>query len=169
MAAQVLSRTVAGGVRQAVKDGKLDAQAEGTAEFCTIFNDVFDSSNAKIRVIDPENPEEVRPRRKPLKEAVTAESPHHGMWKKAADYITKLRFYRPPTETAKKGKHFRPPCLDGWLLTIAAFQELWKEMHDLGCKEMPTGTINQDFVENFFSQVINQIFAHKILDFKNYS
>jgi hypothetical protein len=155
IAAQVLSRTVAGGIRQAIKDGKLDTQAEGTAELCTVFNDVFDTCNAKIRVIDPEKPEEWRPRRKPLKEAVTAESPHHEMWRTATDYIKRLRFYREATDKKPKGTHFHPPCLNGWLLTIASFEGLWAELHALGCLEMPTGTINQDFVENFFSQVNN--------------
>ncbi|XP_059474485.1 uncharacterized protein LOC132196089 [Neocloeon triangulifer] len=153
MAAQVLSRTVAGGIRQCIQDGKIDKKAEGTAELCTFFNDLFDSCNAKIRRPDPEKPEEWLPRRKPLKEAVTADSPHHVLWSKATEYIKNLRFYRPPKGEQEDGTFYRPPCLNGWLLTIAAFQGLWDEMHALGCEEMPTGAINQDFVENFFSQV----------------
>jgi hypothetical protein len=177
MAAQIFSRTVAGGIEHAVRIGVLQKEALGTAKLCRLFNDVFDTCNAKlpkraasngcfptdgIRDFvppppppDPTSCEEEQPQlvtRRPFKLAVTENSMHHELWDRAEKFIKSLKFLK-----KKDGKLIQPPCLHGWLLTISSFKQLWEEMHSKGCNSMPTGTINQDFVENFFSQVSDRI------------
>jgi hypothetical protein len=179
MAAQILSRTVAGGIEHAVGLRVLKQEAIGTAKLCRLFNDLFDSCNAKLpkRVtsangsfptdgirdfVPPPPPPDptscetelpLPPSRRPYKLAVTENSLHHELWDRAEKFIKTLKFLR-----KKDGKFIQVPCLHGWLLTISSLRQLWQEMHSLGCNSMPTGTINQDFVENFFSQVRDTLF-----------
>jgi len=165
LAAQILSRTVAAGIDQAIATGDLPPEASHTARFCRLFNDLFDSCNSKLPKKSPVNDgsfpksgirdfvppiddEGREVTRRPLKLPVSKDSLHHSLWDEAATFIKNLSFVREFT-----GEVYRPPCLVGWELTISAFKMLWAEMEAEGCEKMPTGTINQDFVENFFSQV----------------
>jgi len=158
MAAQVLSRSVAGGIRQAVADGLMEKEALGTALFIEMMNDLFDSFNSKIReeygavptvgIRDFVPPPLGHKNRRPLKFAVSEESLHQECWRDSKKFLENLRFFRPKTEDFSQ-----PPCVKGWLLAISAAEHLCQELWSLGCKLVPVGVINQDFVENFFSQV----------------
>jgi hypothetical protein len=180
MTAHVLSRTVAAGIEEAVEGGHLDTEALPTAKICRLFNDLFDSCNDKKRrteklvkvqlfpmsgmrdfvppadgghnqTQEEDDDEEIITRR-PLKMPVSRKSLHLKVWNEAEKMIKTMKFFRISTF-----ERFFPPCLDGWLLTISAFKAMWKELQEAGCDKFPTGTINQDFVENFFSQVGNKI------------
>lgn len=178
MAAQVMSRTVAGGIREYVKQGVLHPSALATAELLELFNDVFDSTNSRMKnayegtLTSKEFPENVRDfvppppppseppdeesqpsesmptTRNPLLSPLSDTSLHLALWEKAEKYIKTIRFFNDKT-----GIFSRPPCLNGWLLTISSLRGLWEEMKTFGFKQMPTKYLNQDFIENFFSQV----------------
>jgi Transposase protein len=174
MAAQVFSRTVAGGIKEYVKLKILRPQATDTAEFCEMFNDIFDTCNSRLKngdeILDKgEFPECVRDfvppppnehegdtekidstptTRSPYLNPLSDTSLHLQLWERAEEYIKSIKFFNEDT-----GALSRPPCLNGWLLTISSLRSLWNEMKTLGIKKMPTKYLNQDFVENFFSQV----------------
>lgn len=50
-------------------------------------------------------------------------------------------------------KRNSPKCIKNWLWTIKAVQEIWKIVQKAQFQSLNLKFLNQDIIENFFSQV----------------
>ena len=133
LAAQVCSHTVYAGMRTLVALGQLDANADMTAVFLKSVNDLFDLLNVRvcgsgIRPLTRGTYEQCR-LQKLQQEVLT--------WK-----------------VTDKGAPSRPPCFDGFVQAINVALLLREELVMTGrVKFLLTGRMNQDSIENLFSQI----------------
>lgn len=136
LAAQVFSHSVASAIRTAVASGQLDNEyATATADFIEVVDNLFDALNSKHLYT-----------RKPCNAALSDQNQH------VLCAIDKgLELFTELIKVTKDCKMSRPPCFNGWLLSIKGI----KMIHEIGKKEgftyLLTGRLNQDPVENFFS------------------
>ena len=133
LASQALSHSVTSVLCNMIAAGKL--AGSGTADFCALMNDLFDSVNG--RLIFKED--------KPLLSAVSNTSPHLESWKTFTDFLKSVEFQT-------QGKKIRFPCLEGWLITLSAFRQLVPELL-VNIPYILMSRFTQDCLENFFSVV----------------
>ena len=143
-ATQVLSHSVAAALCTHISFEALPQDAEGTAEFISIFNDLFDclnSSTFSTPVI--------------LRKSITPNSIHLTYFQEVLSVIKSIQFFEP--EKGQKIK-FKIKCIQGWKTTINAVIQLRKkQIVGDGVSKQPiflmTRRLNQDCLENFFGHI----------------
>lgn len=129
LAAQTLSHSVAKGICLMASLGVLPENALLTAEFCDIFDSLFNVFNSRTSH---------SPRR--YNYGISMQSEHWVVIEKAENYIQSLR----PMNSKSQ------PCLNGWLQNITALRLLFQSVSP---PMLLTHRLNQDCVENLFSQI----------------
>lgn len=129
MAAQILSHSVAKGMSLMSSFGALPPSAERTAEFCNLFDSLFNVFNSRC----------FRSAKK-FASGLSACSDHWKLLDEAEAYLKEL----------KPCSVFSQPCLNGWIQNIHALRMLHGSLSE---QTLLTYRLNQDCVENFFSQV----------------
>lgn len=137
LAAQVISRSVAAGLEThaALKCG----QGSDTAEFITVFDDLFDGLNSSQRMCV-----------KKFKCAIADDTEHIAMFEERLNWIKTLKV------VAKNGKDVTNivKCLTGWQLTLSSVISLWSLLKNTyNFDFLLTRRLNQDALENFFSVI----------------
>ncbi|XP_024869162.1 uncharacterized protein LOC112456716 isoform X2 [Temnothorax curvispinosus] len=146
-ATQVISHTVANfinivltwnkGIVNTVKGEMcLPASAAITADIILFFDKLFDSFNKK------ENKE--------LSCIISPVSKHISFWQNAVNRIRQMDFVENTTH-----KHIRhnAKCLTNWIWTIKGAQYVWNILQKCGFSSFNLRYLNQDLVENCFSQI----------------
>jgi len=134
LAAQVFSHSVFAGIHTHVSLGAMPAEATVTANFVGDMDKLFDCCNAGSFC----GPKQYR-------RAITDGSNHWDHMTKCKDMFASLKVV---------GCKVRPPCFDGWILTINAIFRLFKmlrENHDY--KFLLSNRLNQDALENHFAVI----------------
>lgn len=134
LATQVLSHTVASGMKHMIANKVLPRDADDTADFVEAMDRLFNCFNSKTLHTNKEAS---------LNGAISAESQHVLYLKDMRTYMKMLK---------SNGKVQVPPCISGWQLTITALLKLWDELRDHhDFKFLLTNRLNQDCLENLFS------------------
>jgi hypothetical protein len=133
LAAQVLSHSVAAGLRTAVATKQITTDtALHTADFLEKLNSIFDALNSRTKI--SANPDKC---------ALTRDHPHIiKLLEDAAVMFSKLE--------KMDARVKRPPCFDGVRLTVAAVLSLVNQEKG---KYILTTRLNQDPIENLFSSI----------------
>lgn len=136
LAAQLLSNSVFAAIKTSLQTNQLvSGTGENTAYFVKTLNDLFDALNSshfqnKVpcnRVLSDGN-----------KEVLSAINDGYNLLKD----LRKVNF---------NGKLSRPYSFDGFLVTINAVKQFFKQQKEKGFKYLLTGRLNQDPLENQFS------------------
>lgn len=117
----------------------LPKTAEATSKILLLFNDVFDSFNGK--------------KGQGLSSILTANSGHIEFWKEACKQLRHMEYVDKTTRQIKKTNG--PKCIKNWIWTIEAVQEIWNVVQKAQFQFLNLKYLNQDCVENFFSQIRN--------------
>ncbi|XP_039308365.1 uncharacterized protein LOC105204150 isoform X2 [Solenopsis invicta] len=114
----------------------LSPNAAITADTLLFFDDLFDSFNRKER--------------KSLSSIISSSSNHIAFWQNAVKKIRKMDFVEIGTH-----KYIRrnTKCLVNWVWTIRGAMNLWNKLQRNGFSSFNLRFINQDVVENCFSQI----------------
>ena len=110
-----------------------------TADFSAAVNDLFDSVNSRC----------IKHKTNRLLSTVTQTSIHMNKWEELSRFVKSIKF-----ETGEKKINF--PCLQGWQITLSAFQQMVPELLSQ-MSFILMNRFNQDALESFFSKV-NAIF-----------
>ena len=129
LAAQVLSHSVASGIKMLIKKGKMPQEAEPTADFIEFFDKLFNVFNSTSKMSSSQ-----------FKHALYTGSSH---WQFMDTAVTKLSSLKTLTGSIL-------PCVKGWLQNIAVIKVLFD---NLGMTYLCTARFNQDCLENLFSQI----------------
>lgn len=90
----------------------LKENAKDTADFCLLFDRIFDSVNGNFdKVVDG----------KIYRTGVKKHSIHHDLWNKSVPILSSMYFVNPKT---KKRTSPQPPSLKNWAKTIRGNQHL---------------------------------------------
>lgn len=132
LATQVLSHSVAAGISTMCALGKLEEEAQHTAEFIEDMDCLFNVFNSQSLSDAHE-----------LQRAIKPNSRHIDFLSKCSEWLSRLK----PT-----GKDKILPCVLGWQMSIACLTQLWEELQtEYGVDFLITNRLNQDCLENFFS------------------
>lgn len=110
-----------------------------TAEIILFFDRLFDSVNG--HTLKPE---------KPLRVAVSHNSPHFPFWEKAIKKLHRMRF----VNTIDKNQLKDSTILKNWISTVKGFCKLWmilKNTYEF--KYLKPRILNQDTLRNFLKQI----------------
>ncbi|XP_063244533.1 uncharacterized protein LOC134544224 isoform X2 [Bacillus rossius redtenbacheri] len=161
-AAQVMSHTVAATLHSFVSRDILPIEATITASFVADVDAIFDSFNGT---------EQYPQSGKPLRCALSANSPHIEFWQdEAKSKVQKWEFCFDPTadrrlnrERKQKpppltpGKHrslvSRPPSQWGWITSMNAAVHVWRVLSEAGFRFLQLRNLNQDALENLFGAI----------------
>lgn len=127
LVAHVLSQSVASILCCMTAPG--DIAGSGTADFCTLMNDLFRSVNGQV----------IRHNERPLFLAVTKTSPHLEFWGTFTDFIKSVEFQT-------KGQNISFLCLQSWLVT---FRKMITDQHPMHFDEQ----VHTGLLLNVFSVV----------------
>jgi hypothetical protein len=139
LATQVLSRTVAAAMDTLYDLGKWDndSNAMATSNFINNMDALFDVFNSiTVRKVGPL-----------LRRGITATSSHFTFLQSAMQWLKCLQVPRKSNKT-------QLPSVIGWQLNINSIKMIWEELstkYSLEC--LLTRRLNQDKLENFFSQI----------------
>jgi len=115
-----------------------EKEGRDTAEIIFFFDELFDSVNGHALKSE-----------KPLKAAISYNSPHFPFWKTAIKRLRKMRFV-----DAKDGRPLKSSTtLRNWIFTIRGFRKLWMIMKTLEFKCLKPRMLNQDCLRHFFAQI----------------
>lgn len=133
LAVQIFSHTTSAALKTVTETGQLKSPtALDTSDFLSQINSLFDAMNS--RTYQTKNPDAC---------AMSPSNSHvQQIFTRALVLFTNLKKI--------DAKVQRPPCFDGFVLTIRAYNEL---LSSEGCKYLLTSRLNQDPLENFFSSV----------------
>lgn len=109
-----------------------------TAEMILFFDRLFDSVNG--HTLKPE---------KPLRVAVSDDSPHFSFWKRAIKRLRRMRF----VDSVDKKPLKESTILKNWISTILGFRKLWKILKTYKFKYFKPRILNQDSLTHFFGQI----------------
>ncbi|KAJ8910056.1 hypothetical protein NQ315_012749, partial [Exocentrus adspersus] len=147
-AAQVFSHRVSTAIRWTIRYGKLlevprkdnllSNTAEGTADFLSLMDQLFDSVNGSTYEAD---------HGKDLRCAVKKNSPHLDFWKESIKVLESAKFIK------QNNSEFVPPSLNNWIKTLRAFIYIWNTVSKVGFAYLTPRHINQDPLENFFGMI----------------
>lgn len=112
--------------------------AETTSIILSFFNDLFDSFNGN--------------KGQGLSSVLTSQGGHISFWKEACNKLRTMQFVDKNRQIIKKNK---PICLKNWIWTIKAAQEIWRILQNANFETFNLKFLNQDVIENFFSQIRN--------------
>lgn len=133
LATQVLSRSVAMGMRYMVDAKKVPETALPTANFVENMDVLFNCFNSRG----------FRSTAK-LRNALTDQSGHMEFLKEKLSWL----------QTIKSNGKRQPPCLSGWVLSIHALLGIWETLKkDFNFTFLLTRRLNQDDVENLFGVI----------------
>lgn len=110
--------------------------ASTSCEIVRFFNDLFDSFNGKHR--------------QGLSSMITSTSGHCAFWQEACKRLKNMRYVEKVTKKIPKNT---APNLKNWVWTINGAQEIWKRLRAAKFESFNLKFLNQDVVENFFSQI----------------
>ncbi|KAJ8912414.1 hypothetical protein NQ315_013482, partial [Exocentrus adspersus] len=117
------------------KDNLLSNTAEGTADFLSLMDQLFDSVNGSTYEAD---------HGKDLKCAVKKNSPRLHFWKESIEVLESAKFIK------QNNSELVPPSLNNWIKTMKAFIYIWNTVSKVGFAYLTPRHINQDPLENFF-------------------
>lgn len=115
----------------------LSKNASTTCEVIRFFNDVFDSFNGKSS--------------QGLSSIITSTSGHILFWQEACNKLRKMSYV--DKQTWKIFARNAPKCLKNWIWSIKGAQEIWNRLHKANFESFNLKFLNQDVIENFFSQI----------------
>lgn len=101
------------------------------------FNNLFDSFNGK--------------QGQGLSSIISLNSGHTQLWQQACKKLSNMQYI--DKQTRKVVKKNAPKCLKNWIWTIKAAQNIWNILHENNFDSLNLRFLNQDAVENFFSQI----------------
>ena len=131
----MFSDTVYAGMNILASLGKLRYQAYMTADFVKKVNDAFDVLN-------------VRSYGKKAASPISANSMQH------LKVLSDMKAYSESWYVNVKGKKYRPPCFDGLIQDSNVITAIYDGLVKKGpLKFLLTGRLNQDCLENIFSQI----------------
>ncbi|XP_063221714.1 transposable element P transposase isoform X2 [Bacillus rossius redtenbacheri] len=140
---QVFSQRLSATMRMACQWGKpgetLDKDAVDTADLLLFMDRLFDSVNGTMLKPQPG---------KPLRSAVTSQSPHVEFWKEAVEVLSTFRFVNEQTK-----KEETPPSVKNWIVTLKGLKYLWEKLRNVGFKFLANRNFNQDPLENLFGTI----------------
>lgn len=108
-----------------------------TADVISFFDGLFDSFNGK--------------KGQGLSSIISKESNHMMFWQKALRMLRKMEFVE--KNTYKPIRKNAPKCIKNWIWTIEGALLLWKKLQESNFAHFNLKYINQDSLENFFSQI----------------
>ena len=124
LAAQVLSHSVAAGMKFYIQKGLLQhPAASSTAGFLQSMDDLFDSFNSRKKESA-----------KPFKGALSATSPHTAFWEKCSKWLAQMKSLKAKSSL---------PCIEGWQQAIKCTLLLFEELKDEGFDYLLTNRLNQ--------------------------
>ncbi|XP_063821363.1 uncharacterized protein LOC135071511 [Ostrinia nubilalis] len=142
---RVLSKTMAAALSYTAEfshysDGRpVSDTLQNTADTVAFFDNLFDSVNGST-LAHKNN------KGKPLRKAVTANSPNHGFWQDAINKIKTIKFVDGSSEKSV-------PTLKNWVTTLKSYQRVWHVLNNNNIKVMRPRYFNSDPIENFFGRV----------------
>lgn len=101
------------------------------------FNNLFDSFNG----IQGQG----------LSSIISPNSGHTQLWQQACKKLSNMQYV--DKQTRKVVKKNAPKCLKNWIWTIKAAQNIWNILHKNNFDSLNLRFLNQDVLENFFSQI----------------
>ena len=142
----MFSNEVAAGMMALIAGNKISAQATPTAHFVGVVNDLFDSCNGSS-IHSPNG--------KKYKYATSENSPHLQLWTETYEEFQNSYFCTIDNSILPqmKSKKIMSQGKNGWELTIKAMMALFTELKSYGFQYMMTKRLNQDCLENYFSQI----------------
>lgn len=118
-----------------------EKEGRDTAEIILFFDQLFDSVNGHaLRTTASE---------KPLKVAISCNSPHFPFWKRAIKRLHKMRF----VDSKNKKPLRNSAALRNWIFTIRGFRKLWMIIKPLEFKCLKPRMLNLDCLRHFFGQI----------------
>lgn len=141
LATQIFSHRTSTGIKTMREMGELRSEtALNTAEFLMNVNNIFDILNSKYETAS-----------NPYKRALSKDNLLGiEVLQKAREQI---KSWRVDTSTTDRRIHSIPPCFTGLQVTINAVIQLWGDLSQLGSKYLLTSRLNQDCLENCFSEI----------------
>lgn len=138
LATQVLSHSVAAGIRTYVRFKKLNDSALSTASFVERIDQIFDVLNSRVLKVNHK-----------WKKPLTAKSvDQFHLLETACEWVSSWRFRHATKKTVKSTLPFQ----QGLLITITGIQQIaYDLLNEHGFKFVLTSRFNQDIVENWFS------------------
>ncbi|XP_071554020.1 uncharacterized protein [Temnothorax nylanderi] len=148
-AAQVLSTTMGGFIHHHTKlEGYVNTiygplkmpekKGRDTAEIILFFDRLFDSVNG--HTLKPE---------KPLRVAISHNSPHFPFWERAVKRLQRMRF----VDRRNKNQLRDSDILKNWVSTIRGLRKLWIILKAYEFKCLKPRILNQDCLRHFFGQI----------------
>ncbi|KAL0129508.1 hypothetical protein PUN28_001639 [Cardiocondyla obscurior] len=148
-AAQVLSMTMGGFIHHHTKlEGYVNTiygplkmpekRGQNTAEIILFFDQLFDSVNG--HTLKPE---------KPLRVAISHNSPHFPFWQRALRRLQRMRFVDRKNKTQLRDIN----VLKNWISTIRGLRKLWIVLKPYEFKCLKPRVLNQDCLRHFFGQI----------------
>lgn len=86
-----------------------------------------------------------------LSSIITSTSKHILFWQEVYNKLKRMRYVE--KQTRKIPTKNAPKCIRNWIWTIQAAQEIWNILHTAKFKSFNLRFLNQDVIENFFSQI----------------
>lgn len=131
----------AGGPPKSTDEGPKTIPADGanTAFVLGFFNKLFDALNGKVE----------KDKNSQFRTLLTDESFHLKFFDEAIATLSGMKF----VSTTTRDVVDQPPSLNNLIKTIQGIKVLWKNLKQLGFISLKTRNLNQDPLENFFSQV----------------
>jgi len=83
----------------------------------------------------------------PLRVAISENSKHHDFWLYTIRLLSNMRYVDPKIKQPVRCI----PSSKNWIFTLRGFQNIWKIINNTGMKFLKTKNVNQDPVENLFS------------------
>ncbi|XP_044757466.1 uncharacterized protein LOC123315702 isoform X2 [Coccinella septempunctata] len=138
VAARQLSHTMAAAIETFHACGELKPDALGTAEFCHIIDNLFDSLNSS-QFNNFEG--------KKFRSALSVNSPHLKFWSEILPQISNWKVL----ENGIYKNNFK--FIEGWQTTIRSVMALWQNLRAEGLLFLNLRNLNQDPIENLFGQI----------------
>jgi len=115
-----------------------EKKGRDTAEIILFFDRLFDSVNG--HTLKPE---------KPLRVAISHNSPHFPFWERAVKRLQRMRF----VDRRDKNQLRDSNILKNWISTIGGLRKLWIILKTYEFKCLKPRILNQDCLRHFFGQI----------------
>jgi len=115
-----------------------EKKGRDTAEMILFFDRLFDSVNG--HTLKPE---------KPLRVAISHNSPHFPFWKRAVKRLQRMRFVDRKSKNPLRDSNI----LKNWISTILGLRKLWIILKKYEFKCLRSRILNQDCLRHFFGQI----------------
>ena len=138
LATQVLSHSVSSAIRTMIDMDLMPNEAQATASFCEMFDQLFNIFNSKS--FNNANP---------TKAGIFIGSSSYRKMFEIRDYLLSLKILNNSGRDVSKS--FK--CISGWIQNIEALRLLLQSEAKSGIDILLTANLNQDAIENFFGVV----------------